>query len=120
MTRKRRALRRGREASDTYRTIWQTVQRIPKGKVASYGHIARLSGFPSQARLVGYALHNLPRGIDVPWQRVINSQGRISFPEHSPSYRRQRMLLEKEGIVFINGRIDLKRFGWKKNFRTRR
>jgi methylated-DNA-protein-cysteine methyltransferase-like protein len=102
------------KSSDTYRRIWQTVQRIPKGKVASYGQIALVSGFESQARLVGYALHNLPHGIEVPWQRVINSQGRISFPENSSSCKRQRELLEKEGIVFLKGQVDLKKYGWKK------
>jgi methylated-DNA-protein-cysteine methyltransferase-like protein len=112
--RKTKTTKRSKESSDTYRKIWQTVKRIPKRKVASYGQIARASGFPSQARLVGYALHNLPHGIDVPWQRVINSQGRISFPENSPSYRRQREWLEREGVVFLKGKIDLKRFGWKK------
>lgn len=88
--------------------------RIPKGKVASYGQIARVSGFSRQARLVGYALHNLPHGVDVPWQRVINSQGRMSFPENSKPYKKQKELLEREGIVFVNGKTDLTRFGWKK------
>ena len=98
----------------SYQKIWKTVERIPKGKVASYGQVARVSRLPNQARLVGYALHNLPHGIDIPWQRVINSQGRISFPELSSSYKQQRGLLEKEGIVFLKGKIDLKRYGWKK------
>jgi methylated-DNA-protein-cysteine methyltransferase-like protein len=103
-----------RKTSDSYQKIWRAVEKIPKGKVATYGQIARISKLPNQARLVGYALHNLPRGIDVPWQRVINSQGRISFSENSSSYKRQRELLNREGIVFLKGRIDLKAFGWKK------
>ncbi|MBI5472233.1 MAG: methylated-DNA--[protein]-cysteine S-methyltransferase [Ignavibacteriae bacterium] len=101
-------------SADSYRRIWATVQRIPRGRVATYGQIARLSKIPGRARLVGYALHSLPYGIEVPWQRVINSQGKISFLEHSRSYQRQLALLVKEGILFKNGRIDLKRFGWKK------
>jgi methylated-DNA-protein-cysteine methyltransferase-like protein len=99
---------------DSYQKIWRAVEKIPKGKVASYGQIARLSKLANQARLVGYALHNLPRGIEVPWQRVINSQGRISFPENSSSYKRQRELLEKEGIVFLKGKVDVTKYGWKK------
>ena len=100
--------------SDTYGKIWSTVRKIPRGKVATYGQIARLSKLPRQARLVGYALHSLPYGIEIPWQRVINAQGRISFPEQSHSYKKQKELLTKEGILFNKGRINLKRFGWDK------
>lgn len=100
--------------SGSYQKIWKTVERIPKGTVATYGQVARVSKLPRQSRLVGYALHNLPRGIGTPWQRVINAQGRISFSERSLQYKRQRELLENEGIVFIKGRVDLKIFGWKK------
>jgi methylated-DNA-protein-cysteine methyltransferase related protein len=100
--------------SSSYQKIWKTVERIPKGFVATYGQVARISKLPQQARLVGYALHNLPHGISVPWHRVINSQGRISFPENSSSYKRQRDLLEKEYIVFVKGKIDLSSYGWKK------
>ena len=94
-----------------YDLILETVRQIPKGKVASYGDVATLSGLPGQQRLVGYALHNLPRNSDVPWQRVINSQGKISLPRKTGSYTRQKKLLEKEGIRFEDERIDLDRFG---------
>ncbi len=94
-----------------YDLILETVKQIPKGKVASYGDVAKLSGLPGQPRLVGYALHNLSRNSDVPWQRVINSQGKISLPRKSGSYSRQKKLLEQEGIQFENERIDLDRFG---------
>ncbi len=103
-----------RKPSDSYQKIWSTVEKIPKGKVATYGQVARISRLPRQARLVGYALHNLPHGIDVPWQRVMNSQGRISFPENSLTYIKQKELLETEGIIFVRGKVDLKKFGWKK------
>ena len=103
-----------RRSSSSYEAIWRTVERIPKGNVATYGQVARVSRKPNQARLVGYALHNLPHGIDVPWQRVINASGRISFSENSAAYNCQRELLESEGVVFLKGRVDLKKFGWKK------
>jgi methylated-DNA-protein-cysteine methyltransferase related protein len=96
----------------TYEIIWATVRQIPRGKVATYGQIAAESGFPGQARLVGYALHALPRGAEVPWQRVINAKGRISFPKESGIYRRQRRMLAAEGVTFLKDTIDLNRFGW--------
>ncbi|TAK65375.1 MAG: methyltransferase [Bacteroidetes bacterium] len=90
------------------------VRIIPKGKVATYGQIAKLCGLPGHARFVGYALHNLPSGVPVPWQRVINSQGKISFRKRSSSHKLQRQLLEQEGIVFKNDTVDLKKFGWRR------
>lgn len=94
-----------------YELIWETVKQIPKGKVASYGDVATLSGLIGQQRLVGYALHNLPRNSGVPWQRVVNSQGKISLPKKSGSYARQKKLLVNEGIIFIKDKIDLEEFG---------
>jgi methylated-DNA-protein-cysteine methyltransferase-like protein len=95
-----------------YQRIWNVVRQIPKGKVASYGDIANLCGFFGQARKVGYSLHALPRGSKVPWHRVINSQGKISLPRTSGHYARQKHLLEKEGVVFKKGKVDLTEFGW--------
>jgi len=99
--------------SDSYERIWKTVRKIPRGKVATYGGVARASGLPRQARLVGYALHNLPPNFDIPWHRVINSQGRISLPKNGGHHERQRRLLEKEGIAFLKDRVDLKRYEWR-------
>ncbi len=103
----------------TYEIIWDTVRLIPKGKVASYGQVAVEAGLPGQARLVGYALHATPPLSGIPWHRVINAQGKISFPVGSPSYRRQRQLLRREGIVIDGGAIDLKRFGWLRKMHIR-
>ncbi|HCV42603.1 MAG TPA: methyltransferase [Bacteroidetes bacterium] len=100
--------------SDLYGRIWETVRRIPKGKVATYGGIAEMCGFPRHARLVGYALHNLPLGSNIPWHRVVNSQGRISLSKWSGGYQKQKLLLEKEGVVFVRERINLSTFGWSK------
>ena len=79
--------------------------------MATYGQIARISGFPGHARLVGYALHNLPHLSDVPWHRVINARGMISLPKADGAYAEQKRLLVREGVVFRNDRVDLVRFG---------
>lgn len=104
----------------TYALIWQTVRIIPRGKVATYGEIAAEAGFPGQARMVGYALHALPPRSHVPWHRIVNAQGKISFTPDSAAYIEQKRRLAKEGIVFVGGRIDLKRFGILRAKRSRR
>ena len=103
----------------TYEMIWETVRLIPKGNVASYGQVAAEAGLPGQARLVGYALHALRPSSGVPWHRVINAQGKISFPPGSSSFTRQRQLLRREGIVVAGGAIDMKRYGWLRNAHNR-
>jgi methylated-DNA-protein-cysteine methyltransferase related protein len=95
-----------------YEVIWEIVRRIPRGRVSTYGQVAEVAGLRHRARFVGYALHNLPPGIPIPWHRVINAKGMISFAESSPNHRRQRELLEREGIRFVNGKVDLKKKGW--------
>ena len=99
--------------SKTYQKIYQTIRNIPKGRVATYGQIAELAGFPRQARMVGYALHALPNGSNVPWHRVINAKGRIS--QHGdPMYSQiQQKLLQAEGISFDEqDRISLNDYQW--------
>lgn len=96
-----------------YQQIYAIVRQIPPGKVASYGQIARLVERVTP-RMVGYAMHAIgSEDEDVPWQRVVNSQGRISAHGDGIGSCLQRQLLEEEGVVFdLSGRIDLKRFGW--------
>ncbi len=106
-------------SSPTYALIWAVVCRIPKGKVSTYGRIADICGLIGQSRLVGYAMHALPRDTKVPWYRVINAQGRISFPEHSEAYRVQKRFLESEGIFLKRGKIDIARYGWPQQIRGR-
>jgi methylated-DNA-protein-cysteine methyltransferase-like protein len=101
----------GGRGQDSYLRIWSAVERIPRGRVASYGTIARVSGLPGQARLAGYALHNLPPGAGIPWQRVVNARGRISLPGKRGA--EQERLLKKEGIRFDRGVIDMVKFGWR-------
>ena len=104
---------RTKKSSDSYLRIWKTVSKIPKGRVSTYGAIADECGLWGQARLVGYALHNLPQGSDVPWQRVINSQGKISFSKNSDMYALQKQLLKKEGVVFKGEKASLMLYGWR-------
>ena len=92
--------------------IWLVVNQIPRGKVASYGQVAKLAELPGYARYLGYVMKNLPKGTKLPWHRVVNSQGRLSFPRDSSSYQRQKSLLEKEGIVFVKGKFSMKKYGW--------
>ena len=100
--------------SRSYQLIYDTVHKIPAGKVSTYGEVASVSGLLRQARLVGYALHNLPPGSGVPWHRVINAQGKVSLSDIDGAYERQVRLLRKEGIVFNNGVVDLARYGWRR------
>jgi methylated-DNA-protein-cysteine methyltransferase-like protein len=93
-----------------YQLIWDTVLDIPPGRVASYGQVARVAGLEQRARLVGKALRELPEGSAVPWFRVLNAAGKLSLTREGASL--QRSLLEAEGVIFENGRVDLKRFGW--------
>ncbi|HVR37652.1 MAG TPA: MGMT family protein [Thermoanaerobaculia bacterium] len=98
-----------------YARIWSWVKKIPRGRVATYGQIAALAGLEGHARQVGYALHHLPDGSDVPWHRVINAQGEISLRSAGDSHELQRMLLEAEGVELDGrGRVELARFRWTK------
>src|SRR3954447_23796080 len=93
----------------TYARIYLVVQQIPAGKVATYGQIAVIVG-NCTARMVGYALAALHSGKDVPWQRVINAQGKISFRADSGGNALQRRLLEEEGLRFdAQDRVDLRK-----------
>ncbi|MHA1154460.1 MAG: MGMT family protein [Alphaproteobacteria bacterium] len=96
-----------------YDAILAIVQSIPVGKVATYGQIAVLAGFPGRARLVGTALKKLPPDSAVPWHRVVNAKGEISFRGDGTSVTEQEMLLNEEGVVFSErGQIRLADFGW--------
>jgi len=94
------------------KSVWQVVQGIPRGHVLTYGEVARLAGMSRAARRVSLAMRRAPRGMTLPWHRVVNAQGKISFPQESSGFRKQKELLEKEGVVFLNGKIDLDKFGY--------
>lgn len=98
----------------SYKKIYKVIEKIPKGKVATYGQIAGLAGLSGHARQVGYALHALPNSRHVPWHRVINAKGEISKRAEPFFEGLQRHLLEEEGITFNSkDRVSLKDFGWR-------
>lgn len=98
-----------------YERIYAVVRQVPRGYVTTYGQVARIVGGIS-AQMVGFALAALrerPPGEEVPWQRVINAQGKISPHGMGLGTHIQRQLLEEEGIIFdVEGRVDLSVFGW--------
>jgi methylated-DNA-protein-cysteine methyltransferase-like protein len=99
--------------SPLYKRIYGVVKEIPKGRVATYGQVARLAGLPRHAQQVGYALNALTRDHGVPWHRVINSKGEISKRAEKFFEQEQRALLEREGIIFnAHAQIFLPRFQW--------
>ena len=88
--------------------VYEVVRQIPRGRVMSYGQIARLLGFPRAARQVGWAMRCCPD--DIPWQRVVKDSGEIAGGEHAEF---RRILLEEEGVVFLpDGRVDMPHCRW--------
>lgn len=94
--------------------IYEIINQIPKGKVASYGQIAALAGNRRWARVVGYALHAVPDGSDIPWHRVVKKNGEVFGGAESPGGRYQTELLLQEGVGFVDGYVDMEHYQWKK------
>jgi methylated-DNA-protein-cysteine methyltransferase-like protein len=99
---------------NTFDIIYAVVKEIPCGRIATYGQIAAIISPGLPARIVGYALHGLPDDTDVPWHRVINRQGKISYAvSRNELESLQQKILEQEGIQFSSdGRIDLDKYRW--------
>lgn len=98
---------------DYIREFYGIIQLIPKGKVATYGQIAKLAGLPKHARHVGFALKNMADDTVVPWHRVINFQGKISLSkEDGFGENIQIVKLQSEGVAVLNGKVNLKLFQW--------
>jgi methylated-DNA-protein-cysteine methyltransferase-like protein len=100
------------QTSSLKEEIWQIIAAIPPGSAATYGQIARLAGYPNHARYVGTTLKNLPHDSRLPWHRVVNSKGQLSFTVHSQPWLKQKNRLEAEGIVFLGDSFSLKKFQW--------
>lgn len=96
--------------------VIKMIRSIPEGKVATYGQIAKLAGKPQGSRGVAWILHSCSTAYKLPWHRVINSKGQISFEEGTHNFRQQKRRLEKEGVEFqAAGKLSLKIYQWKKN-----
>jgi methylated-DNA-protein-cysteine methyltransferase related protein len=93
-------------------SVCKVIQGIPRGHVLTYGEVARLAGPGGSARRVSMAMRYAPAGTKLPWHRVINAQGKISFPMDSAEYREQKKKLEGEGVRFRNGSVNLDRYGY--------
>jgi len=105
-------MRKKEDSKSVYEKIYDLVDMIPEGRVATYGQIAAFFD-RCTPRMVGYAMAALPYDQDVPWHRVINSRGEISPRSGGDGERIQRVLLEAEGIVFDDrGRVDFAVCGW--------
>lgn len=101
-------------------TVIKTILKIPHGKVATYKQIAELSGKPHAARAVSWILHSSSTKYKLPWHRVLGSSGKISFEKNTHNFRKQRSLLQREGIeVHETGELDLKLYQWKKKVKTK-
>ncbi len=92
--------------------VYMVLAAVPSGTVVTYGQVAELAGLPRAARMVGRILGNLPKGTALPWQRVVNTAGKISLPEDSPSFKTQKARLPEEGVVLNSNRVSLKKFNW--------
>lgn len=90
--------------------IYRTVKRIPRGRVITYGQLAKLLRVPGGARTVGFAMAGCPSGRGIPWHRVVGAGGRLLPRE--PYASKQRMLLETEGTKFAGMKVDLAAHTW--------
>jgi methylated-DNA-protein-cysteine methyltransferase related protein len=98
--------------------VYRLIKRIPRGRVTTYGALARKLRLRGGARAVGYAMAACPSGRGIPWHRVIGAGGRLLIPE--PHGSLQRRLLEAEGVQVDFGRIDMSRYEWKPSGKRRR
>lgn len=96
-----------------FELIYEKVKLVPRGKVATYGQIARLAGMPRGARVVGYALHVNPEPGVIPCHRIVNREGKLSPAFAFGGINMQEKLLTDEGVEVIDGRVDLDRFIWR-------
>jgi methylated-DNA-protein-cysteine methyltransferase related protein len=85
--------------------IWDVVGMIPRGKVSTYGAVARAAGLPGRARLTGFALKAAPKEMNLPWHRVVGAGGRIVFPKTSLHHREQARRLRAERVAVKDGRV---------------
>jgi methylated-DNA-protein-cysteine methyltransferase related protein len=102
------------QGDEAVAAICAVIRRIPKGWVATYGQVAAMAGLPRRARLVGHVLQHLGPATKIPWHRVVNAKGEVSYSlSRNSGDALQQRLLEKEGVEFDdNNRFNLERFRW--------
>lgn len=92
--------------------VYQVVAKIPKGKVATYGQVAKIAGNPSASRAVGNAMRNNKDTKAVPCHRVVGSTGALTGYAYGNGIRTKQSLLEREGVKFRGAKVDLAASGW--------
>lgn len=90
--------------------VYKLIKKIPRGRVTTYGELARALRLPGGARAAGYAMAACPSGRGIPWHRVLGAGGRVRMPE--PHASLQRRLLQTENVEFDGGVVDMKSYGW--------
>jgi methylated-DNA-protein-cysteine methyltransferase-like protein len=92
------------EDNPALEAIWNVVAAIPRGRVSTYGAVARAAGLPGRARQTGFALRVAPEELNLPWHRVLGAGGRIVFPKTSRHFKEQACRLRAEGVTVKEGR----------------
>ncbi len=95
----------------TWEIVYRQVKRIPRGRVTTYGEIARATKVHGGARVVGYAMAATPRGRGIPWHRVVGAGGKLIIRE--PYASLQRKMLESEGVKIHGARVNYNHYGWR-------
>ncbi len=99
----------------------QLIRQIPAGKVATYGQIAELAGKPQGSRGVAWILHSSSTAHKLPWHRVLNAKGKISFEKGTHNFKQQKKRLLAEGVeIDADGELSLAQFQWKKKAAKKR
>jgi methylated-DNA-protein-cysteine methyltransferase related protein len=93
------------EDNPALQAIWHVIAQIPRGRVSTYGAVARAAGLPGRARQTAYALRMSPPQMHLPWHRVVGAGGRIVFPPASRNFREQARRLRAEGVSVRDGRV---------------
>jgi methylated-DNA-protein-cysteine methyltransferase-like protein len=102
---------------ESTKRIIRAIRMIPSGRVSTYGGIARAAGLPNGARQVVRTLHTMTRILDLPWYRIIKSNGRIALPE-GDGFELQIALLRSEGVAVTDtGLVDLEEYGFLADFK---
>lgn len=101
------------ENTGFFASVYEVLRMVPRGRVVTYGQIARAIGAPRMARQVGYALHVNPKPGIIPCHRVVNREGRLSGAFAFGGLQAQQKLLEAEGVEVIGGAVDLDKYGYR-------